>query len=509
MAIIYSLICFGGRTGKTATFTVSGSVVNLTNHGLRDGKGVAFTSTGTLPTGLTAGTIYYVRSTALNTFTLHSTKVDALSNTGQVTFTTTGSGTHNAKGEYFLSLTPAQLARYGVAGSERIYDGLLSWHTARNSLCTEYDEEWAEIGEAFTEVSTSGMTLSMQSARNVITPTVNGAVTEAFHAGGYLSGYIKHHNNSAGSNLQISSYRAIVEGITLLSQTSSAAAVSTAHGSSVDKCFVVGGFPGHASSVGIFVVGALASATNNTVVGFAEGVRFQQYAYGTLFANNLLTKNTQGVYTTSGTTSQIFGYIYNNISVGNTTANWHTQSAQIERATNNAGASGDTIWTKSGGTSLTCSTADFVDWNNNDFRLANGSVLIDSGAAFFGFPTQDIARNERPAYAGGGAEQVDVGPFEKDRGFGPRPASHTLTLRNVAIGSRILVESQDGGTVHYNALASSSEVVATITVYGDARDQWAIKVRKASESPFYIPWSTLTTVTAGESSIYVSQTPDE
>lgn len=73
----------------------------------------------------------------------------------------------------------------------------------------------------------------------------------------------------------------------------------------------------------------------------------------------------------------------------------------------------------------------------------------------------------------------------------------------------ILVESQDGGTVHYNALASSSEVVATITVYGDARDQWVIKVRKASESPFYIPWSTLTTVTAGESSIYVSQIPDE
>lgn len=509
MAIIYSLICFGGRTGKTVTFTVSGSVVNLTNHGLRDGKGVAFSSTGTLPTGLNAGTIYYVRSTGANTFTLHATKADALANTGQVTFTTTGSGTHNVKGQYFLSLTSGQLARYGAAGSERIYDGLLSWHTARNSLCTEFDEEWAEIGEAFTEIGTSAMTLSMQSARNVITPTVNGVVTEAFHAGNYLSGYIKHHNNSAGSNLQVSSYRAIIEGITLLSPLSSATAVSTTHGSSVDKCFVVGGFPGHASSAGILVAGALASVTNNTVVGFAEGVRFQQYTYGTLFANNLLTKNTQGVYTLNGTTSQIYGNIYNNISVGNTTANWHTQSSNVERATNNAGASGDTIWTKSGGTSLTCSTADFVDWGNNDFRLANGSVLIDSGAAFFGFPTQDIARNERPAYAGGGAEQVDVGPFEKDLGFGPRPASHTLTLRNVAIGSRILVESQDGGTVHYNALAPSSEVVATITVYGDARDQWVIKVRKASESPFYIPWSTLTTVTAGESSIYVSQIPDE
>lgn len=509
MAIIYSLICFGGRTGKSVGFTVSGSVVGLGYHGLRDGKGVAFTSTGSLPTGLTAGTIYYARSTTLNTFTLHSTKAGALSNTGQVTFTTTGSGTHNVKGEYFLSLTPAQLARYGAAGSERIYDGLRSWHIARNSLCTEYDEEWAEIGEAFTEVNTLTMVLSMQSARNVITPTIDGVVTEAFHAGKYLSGYIKHHDNSAGSNISTNSYKAIIEGITLLSPLSSAHAISTVNGSSVDRCFVVGGFPGPASSAGILVGGALSSVTNNVVVGFTEGTRFQQYAYGSVFANNLLTKNVRGVYTTSGTASQIFGYIYNNISVGNTTTNWHTQSAQIERATNNAGASGDTIWKKSGGTSLICSTADFVDWDNNDFRLVGGSGLIDSGATFFGFPTQDIARNERPAYAGGGAEQVDVGPFEKDLGFGPRPSSHTLTLRNVAIGSRILIESQDGGTVHYNALASSSEVVATIAVYGDARDQWVIKVRKASESPFYLPWSTLTTVTAGESSIYVSQIPEE
>ncbi|TXH43240.1 MAG: hypothetical protein E6Q97_34365, partial [Desulfurellales bacterium] len=342
MAIIYSLICFGGRTGKTVTFTVSGSVVNLTSHGLRDGKGVAFSSTGTLPAGLTAGTIYYVRSTGENTFTLHATNADALANTGQVTFTTTGTGTRNVKGQYFLSLTSGQLARYGSPGSERIYDGLRSWHTARNSLCTEFDEEWAEIGEAFTEVNTLTMVLSMQSARNVITPTVNGVLTEAFHAGNYLSGYIKHHTNSAGSNLQLTSYKAIVEGITLLSPLSSAPTVVTANGCSIDGCFVVGGFPGPSTSIGILSGNTLSYVTNNVVVGFAEGVRFQQYGYGLLFANNLMTKNTRGVYTISGTTSQIFGYFYNNISVGNTTSNWHTQSGQIERATNNAGASGDT-----------------------------------------------------------------------------------------------------------------------------------------------------------------------
>lgn len=507
MAIIYSLICFGGRTGKMVTFTVSGSVVNLTSHGLRDGKGVAFSSTGTLPAGLTAGTIYYVRSTGTNTFTLHSTKADALANTGQVTFTTTGTGTHNVKGQYFLSLTSGQLARYGSPGSERIYDGLLSWHTARNSLSTEFDEEWAEIGEAFTEASSTSMVLNMQSARNVITPTVNGVLTEAFHAGNYLSGYIKHHTNTAGSNLQINSYKAIVEGITLLMPSSTAFCVAMSNGSVLDRCVLVGGFAG--AGTGVLTGNTLSSVMNNVVVGFGEGVRFAQYGYAALFANNLMTKNVRGTYTTSGTTTQIFGYFYNNISVGNTTANWHTQSGQIERATNNAGASGNAPWVKAGGTSLTCSTADFVDWTNNDFRLAPGSALIDAGASFFGFPTRDVAGNERPAYAGGGAEKIDVGPFEADLGFGPRPASHTLTLTNVVVGSSVLIESQDGSTAHYSGVASTATVTATVTVYGDVRDQWRIKVRKASESPFYIPWETLTTVTAGESSIYVSQIPDE
>ncbi len=507
MATIYSLICFGGRTGKTVTFTVSGSVVNLTNHGLRDGKGVAFSSTGTLPSGLTAGTIYYVRSTGANTFTLHATNADALANTGQVTFTTTGTGTHNVKGQYFLSLTSGQLARYGSPGSERIYDGLLSWHTARNSLCTEFDEEWAEIGEAFTEANSISMVLSMQSARNVITPTVNGVVTEAFHAGNYLSGYIKHHTNSAGNNLQITSYKSVVEGITLWMPASSAACVGMSNGSVLDSCVLVGGFAG--AGTGVITGNTLSSVMNNVVVGFGEGARFAQYGYAALFANNLLTKNVRGTYTTSGTTSQIFGYYYNNISVGNTTSNWHTQSGQIERATNNAGASGDAPWVKAGGTSLICSTADFVDWTNNDFRLAPGSALIDTGASFFGFPTRDVAGNERPAYAGGGVEKIDVGPFEADRGFGPRPASHTLTLTNVVVGSRVLIESQDGTTAHYSVVASTTTVTAAVTVYGDARDQWRIKVRKASESPFYIPWETLTNVTAGESSIYVSQIPDD
>ena len=508
MAIIHSLICFGGRTGKTVTFTVSGSVVNLTNHGLRGGKGVAFTSTDTLPTGLTAGTIYYVRSTGLNTFTLHGSKADALANTGQVTFTTTGSGTHNVKGAYFLALTSGQLARYGSSGAERIYDSLASWYTARTYLATEYDEEWAEIGEAFTERDTVTLSLNMPSARTVVTPTIAGVPTEAFHGGVFLGGYVKEHANSSGQCILLLGYRAVVEGICIhMSGGSTSPAVGVGLGTTVDSCILVGTFAGKGR--GILISSHVGIVTNNVVVGFDAGVQISQYTNGNLIAGNIAAKNNRGFYPVSGSTTAIYGYYYNNIAIGNTISNWHTLPSSIDRADRNAGASGNTIWVTGTGTTLTCTTDDFVGWANNDFRLKSTSALVDAGVAYPNMVWRDVAWEERPAYAGGAAEYVDVGPYECDLGQGPRPASHTLTLRNVAIGSRILIESQDGETVHYNDLASASEVVATITVYGDARDQWVIKVRKASESPFYLPWSTLTTVTAGESSIYVSQIPEE
>ena len=121
MATVYSLICFGGRTGKTVTFTDAGDVVNLTNNGLRAGSGVVFSTTSALPTGLTAGTTYYAKPGAdANKFLLYPTSADAIAGTNQVTFSGTGSGTHTVNGAYFLGLTTEQLARHGSSGSERI-----------------------------------------------------------------------------------------------------------------------------------------------------------------------------------------------------------------------------------------------------------------------------------------------------------------------------------------------------------------------------------------------------
>ena len=79
MATVYSLVCWGGKDGKTVTMTIaSPCVVSLANHGLRDGTGVVFSTTGALPTGVTAGVTYYAKSTASGTFNLYDTSAQAM-----------------------------------------------------------------------------------------------------------------------------------------------------------------------------------------------------------------------------------------------------------------------------------------------------------------------------------------------------------------------------------------------------------------------------------------------
>lgn len=89
--------------------------------------------------------------------------------------------------------------------------------------------------------------------------------------------------------------------------------------------------------------------------------------------------------------------------------------------------------------------------------------------------------------------------------------THTLTLTNVVIGSRIAIRDQAGTTTLYDQIAATSTVVIPMGVYssGAPLNDWRIKVRKASGAPNYQPYETLLTGYVGASSIYVSQIPDE
>lgn len=75
---------------STVTITIaSPGVVTWNSHGLINGTPVVFTTTGALPTGITAGTTYFVVSSATNTFSVAATSGGAAINT-----TGSQSGTH-------------------------------------------------------------------------------------------------------------------------------------------------------------------------------------------------------------------------------------------------------------------------------------------------------------------------------------------------------------------------------------------------------------------------------
>lgn len=86
---------------RASTVTISiatPAVVSWANHGLAAGQKVTFSTTGTLPTGLTTGVTYYVLSPAASTFQLASTPGGAA-----IATTGTQSGVHTAY------LTPAEI----------------------------------------------------------------------------------------------------------------------------------------------------------------------------------------------------------------------------------------------------------------------------------------------------------------------------------------------------------------------------------------------------------------
>lgn len=80
----------------------SPALVTYATHGLSDGNSLVLTTDGALPTGLVAGTPYYVHSSTVadptNTYWLYDTEVNAIAggSTGRINTSVTQSGTHTA-----------------------------------------------------------------------------------------------------------------------------------------------------------------------------------------------------------------------------------------------------------------------------------------------------------------------------------------------------------------------------------------------------------------------------
>ena len=509
MATVNSLICWGGRLGKTVTFTDAGDIVNSTNHGLRTAARVRFNTTGALPTGLSIVPAYYVRQGAdASKFLLYTTEADANAGTNQVTFTGTGTGTHTAQSVLMTEYFAQYAGRWGDAGSERCYDGLNSWYAARGSAGSSFDKELCEIGEWFSETQSAGLSLTMSCAVTEITTKVNGVRSEAFHYGKFNQGYRLRSAPNIYTDISLNTPNTLLDGFSA-SVTSGGYAPNIIAMNAI-SCVVMNmvlyNEVSAKTGLALYVYTSACWLVNNLIYGVNMGIQSRGVNY---YVHN--TVNGSNGFANAYSGSTIPGYFYNNISYGNTT-NWGAYTG-MQGAAGNAGASGDTVWDTAGSTSVVVADSDFVDVTNAVFALRDyrpalaSSPQVDTGRPFYGYDNYpfDITGAERPNYNNGGAENLDIGCYEYDHGFGNHPATATISLKNIVSGSRVLITRDDTSAVLYNDVPGASLSLETGYI-----GNFSVVIRKASESPYYREFSAGgTTVADQTTSIKALQQLDE
>lgn len=501
MSTVYSLVCWGGLTGKTVTLTIASPCeATVTNHGLRDGTGLRFkANSDELPTGLTAGVTYYAKNVSANVFNLYSdAELTSVINTSG-----TQAGTHilqslfvsdpsNALAAFGLS----DLSRWGASGSERVYDSLASWNTAFSSRASPYVDELCELAMPFSEYIGGSLAITGAARTNLIVSKINGIRSGAFHGGVIGEGYsLDCYSGSAVTILALNAARTYADGWSVnnkvdVAHTSLSGASKSEFRNMIVKGYSVSRGTGCYSQTN--AISVINSLFTNLNTGFSLFYATQNQAY----INCICTKNNTGIQVISVLGSSVI----NCISVGNTT-NWVPGSAGPgANATCNAGLSTDTVCLSAGGKKITMATGDFLDFANNDFRPAlTSSPQVEVGADVYESLLVDIAGRVKPAYpgsyyggyavaaggfvvglaytiitvgttdftaigasantlgvsfkasgagAGNGTASLtampDVGCYEYDLGYGEWPASTSVTFAGVNAGSEIRVYDSSG-----------------------------------------------------------------
>ena len=509
MATVYSLVCWGGRTGKSVTASnSSGLIFTLTNHGLRNGTGIVFSGT-TPPGNVTFGTTYYAKSLSANTFSIYTEA--ALTN--RVAWSSAGSGVI-AKSKKMLDYFEQHPGRWGGAGSERCYDGLVAWNTGRSGALA-VDEEVCEIGQAFTEIVSSGLQITIPCAVYTITSMLAGKRSEAFHAGTKTAGYC-FANSTTEPKLRLTRPQGLVEGFVIEDTSSGYRYLATLMLEGFltrGRNMIVAGNVGIVSnSIGVLLYGQISSIENSLVYWFYEGISLYQYVGNPSILNCIATKNTYGINAiNTGGANGNSATVINTISIGNTTLNWYnTNVTNLRVASNNLGGTGE-AWIYASGTRIEVTETSpfstlFSNWTNNDFRPASASsASVDAGVEYYGALGYDIADDERPNYNNGGTEAFDVGCYEFDHGYGDHPAVAYIALTDIVSGSRVLITRDDTSAVLYNDVPGTSLTFETGYI-----GAFTVIVRKASASPYYMEFAAGGTTVANQTSaIKVLQQLDE
>lgn len=104
-----------------ATFTASGTTFTSAGHAFVVGQEMRLTTTGTLPTGVTTGTSYYIKTVATNTFELAATP------TGSAISVSGGSGTHSIQQHDFTLVVNNLDNGYFMKGSLPVTKDWRTW----------------------------------------------------------------------------------------------------------------------------------------------------------------------------------------------------------------------------------------------------------------------------------------------------------------------------------------------------------------------------------------------
>lgn len=111
---------------RSSTVTIAGDDVTWPAHGLANGSSVKFESTGSLPTGLTAGTVYYVVDSAADTFAVAATPGGAaITTTGAGTGVQTAIATPSGRTQLFGALVAGATYQGGDANAAQMFSSTL------------------------------------------------------------------------------------------------------------------------------------------------------------------------------------------------------------------------------------------------------------------------------------------------------------------------------------------------------------------------------------------------
>lgn len=143
-------------TGSTVAISnASPGVVTWNSHGLAVDTPVVFNTTGGLPTGLTAGTVYYVKTVNdTNNFTVAATRGGTAINTSSV-----GSGTHTGYVAYLSLTSTTSVVTLGANGRYEFVNNNFGGSVVSQRMygCDGINKAFEFDGTAFVQITT-GMT---------------------------------------------------------------------------------------------------------------------------------------------------------------------------------------------------------------------------------------------------------------------------------------------------------------------------------------------------------------